>query len=111
MCNKKFILIDTLPVEIDDLIFWAKEFNNNTKRIVKKTNIGNILISTVFLGICHEFLDDHKHCILFETLVFDDKKECPEYEGHMIRYTTYQKALKGHNELVKEVKTFLKQKN
>lgn len=56
-------------------------------------------VSTIFLGTDHSFGGDVP--ILFETMVFPDG-EWGEIDSN--RYATYEEALKGHKEMVKQHK-------
>ena len=89
-----------IPIEIwidgkinqEKLDEWATWFGNIENRKVDFSEIGNIRISTVFLGIDHNFsfLEGHEP-ILFETAIIqDDDFEIVE------RYKTYDDAKKGH---------------
>jgi hypothetical protein len=91
-----YILNGHEPVEVHDIMVWAEAMNGD--RRVEQTHIGDILISTVFLGI------DHSHGsgppILFETMIFGGK-----HEGYQERYATWDEAVEGHKracELVKQ---------
>ena len=64
---------------------------------MKKTKVGNIEISTVFLGLDHSF--GGKKPLLFETMIFGGKLD-QEQE----RYTTWEQAEKGHKGMVNKVK-------
>ena len=94
---KYYILKGHEIVETDDITEWSKHFENINERIVAKTKIGDVEISTVFLGIDHSF--GGKTPIVFETMVFGGKLD-QEQE----RYATYDEAMKGHEEMVKRVK-------
>lgn len=70
---------------------WSKWFNV-VNRTVKKTNIGNVLVSTVFLGIDHNFMGNGDP-ILFETMTFDGDVDILE------RCCTWEQALVQHDEV------------
>ncbi|HEY6143716.1 MAG TPA: hypothetical protein VIV55_09930 [Flavobacterium sp.] len=81
-----------LKGKIPEKVGWEEYLNwgyngGNTK--VDRTDIGNILVSTVFLGIDHSFRSDVP--ILFETMIFGG-----ELEGYQERYSTWDEAVKGH---------------
>jgi hypothetical protein len=82
------------PVKCDDVLEWAKHFNKE-ERTVQKTKIGNVEVSTVFLGIDHRFTEDGPP-ILFETMIFGDKR----FEDFQERYCTYDEAIAGHKEAI-----------
>jgi hypothetical protein len=69
------------------------------RRIVKHTQVGKILVSTVFLtkDQSMSWREDAKP-LLFETYVFDGLEE-----GVKDRYGTWQEAEEGHNRWVKAV--------
>jgi len=91
--SDKFILEGHKVVYCGDLMKWAKWFET-ADRQVAKTNISDeIIVSTVFLGIDHNFLG--KLPILFETMVFGGK-----LNEQMERYTTWQNAEEGHKRWV-----------
>ena len=56
-------------------------------------------VSTVFLGIDHNHGDGTP--ILFETMAFDDNGSDADM---MVRYTTFDKAIQGHKQIVGKVR-------
>jgi len=70
-------------------------------RTVAKTKIGDVVISTVFLGLDHRMdcMDGAGPPIVFETMVFGGKLD--HSEG---RYSTWDDAVEGHENWVKLVK-------
>lgn len=93
--NKQYILIDKTPVLEPNLFKWGHWMSTN-KRHVEDTEIGDVRISTVFLGL------DHNHSgegdpLLFETMTFPDISICE-------RYSTYAKAEAGHWRIVQLVR-------
>lgn len=91
-----YILKDKKPVPCADITEWAKWFEDNKGRIVKQTRLpGEVLVSTVFLGI------DHRICgygdpILFETMIFGGNQD-----DYQIRCSTWEQAEEQHEEAVK----------
>lgn len=47
---------------------WARWFEKTSNRVIAQTQMGRIMVSTIFLGIDHNF-SDHGPPILWETLV------------------------------------------
>ena len=92
----KYILDGHNVVVCDDLIKWAEWFEV-ADRTVARTKIGVVKISTVFLGLDHQFSGGKP--LLFETLVFGG-----ELDGEMDRYSTWDEALNGHEKMVERVK-------
>jgi len=78
-----------------DLMTWGKWFET-AERHVDDTWIGNVRISTVFLGLDHSFSEGSP--LLFETLVFGG-----ELADEMERYETYEQAEDGHKKMVARV--------
>jgi hypothetical protein len=77
------------PVEETNAIKWAEWFEKYPRTIAYDV-IGDSKISTVFLGLNHSF-DKNKPPILWETMVFGGK-----HDGCQRRYSSQQKALRGH---------------
>ena len=88
------------PVAEDDLIVWAKWMERaNKERIVQKAELGNSIVSTVFLGLDHSFGDDSGIPILYETMVFGGALADEEQ-----RYSTKEQALEGHRQMCNRVR-------
>lgn len=83
----------------NDLKIWSAWFKNTEKRIVQKTAVGEMQVSTVFLGLDHRFAGIGEP-LLFETMIFGHTFH-PELEGFQERYCSYDEALKGHERAVK----------
>jgi hypothetical protein len=98
------VLRGTEVVVTDDVVEWAKSFEKKS-RILAKTQVGEIEVSTVFLGIDHGFGGRQ---LWFETMTFGDDEERQQ------RYATWAEAESGHIEMVEslgghtEPNTFLK---
>jgi len=89
-----YILKDKVPVKEPDILKWAKWIGERDNTIVIQTNLpGDILVSTVFLGIDHAFGDTEP--ILFETMVFGG-----EHSDYQERYHTWEEAEAGHQEAI-----------
>lgn len=58
------------PVRAPDLLTWGRWFEN-AERHVAETYIGELYISTVFLGLDHNLNPDGSP-ILWETMVFNE---------------------------------------
>lgn len=88
---ERYALIDGQPVRCDSIDEWARWFEtSDTDRVVEQTHIGDVKVSTVFLGIDHRFLGEGPP-ILFETMVFGGPLD-QEQE----RYATRDEAVSGH---------------
>jgi len=85
-------------VEVD-LETWARWFGqDNNRRKIESTMIGEALISTVFIGIDHNYLGKGPP-ILYETMVFGGP-----LDGNMDRYFSREQAIRGHKAMVEQVK-------
>ena len=62
---------------------------NPERKAVKQENVGDVRISTVFLGLDHAWNSDIP--VLWETMIFGG-----EHDQYMDRYTSYEDALEGH---------------
>jgi hypothetical protein len=79
-----------------DLMTWAKSFETSERKVAK-TAIGDSSVSTVFLGLNHQWGDGPP--LLFETLVFGGP-----LDGDMERYSTYEQAEAGHAAMCERVR-------
>lgn len=86
----------------DDVSEWGAQFDpkrggQQGGRHVGKDNVGEVFISTVFLGVDHAYYGGPP--ILFETMVF---------RGHLDerqwRYATWDEAVAGHARIVQAVR-------
>jgi len=90
------ILKDGKVVPVADVLEWGRWFEDFENRRVAKTEVGGIEISTVFLGINHNFGSGRP--LWFETMVFGGA-----LDQEMDRYTTLEEAVLGHERLVAQV--------
>lgn len=93
---------DGVPVPADHrttegMAAWNAWCTCGGNRIVARTMIGSVLVSTVFLGVDHSFGSGPP--LLYETMVFGSEEFANEQE----RYTTRAEALAGHAEMVRRV--------
>lgn len=93
MRNNKYILKGHTPVVEPDVLTWAK-WLGTANRTVALTGKNGVTISTVFLGLDHNFLSDGAP-ILFETVVFGG-----EHDQEQERYATWDGAEIGHQKMV-----------
>lgn len=88
--------VSCTPEEAEELL------RNPIGRIIDRTDIvDDIYVSTVFMAIDHS-REDEGPPVLFETMVFGG-----ELDGMMNRYTSYEAAEDGHQEIVTKVKKTL----
>ena len=91
-----YILVDSnvIPVPLPEWIFWFE----TADRTIAKTQVGESMVSTVFLGIDHSF-GFRGTPILFETLVFGGL-----LDDEMERYATLKEARLGHEQMIARVR-------
>lgn len=83
-----------------DLQVFSNWFASDERRIVRhqewtRPDGSEVTVSTVFLGIDHNFGMSGRAPVLWETMVF------VEGEGHdQYRYTSREDAIRGHNRVV-----------
>lgn len=81
-----------VEVSLDD---WARWLDDDAKRRVAKTDVNeHVEVSTVFLGLNHNFGEGPP--LLFETMVFFDADDV-----YCRRYATWDEAVAGHDRAVR----------
>ena len=100
MRNVEIYMDDNTPIASPDL--WA-EIIRTSHRQVAKTDLGDIRVSTVFLGLDHSF--DDGPSLLFETMIFGDPFDQDEY---LERSSTWEAAEAQHAKAVEVVRKSLK---
>lgn len=93
-----YVLRDKKAVRVGSLEEWAKE--HGAMRHVADDTVGDVRISTVFLGL------DHSHGfgppLLFETMIFGGV-----HNDHQARCSTWEQAEAQHAEALAMVKSRL----
>lgn len=100
-------------VGTNSVVVWAKFCEEPEKRVVAqhtatftddKGKEWDIYISTVFLGIDHNF-GEKGAPLLFETMAFPIEEHAPAYgkELFMERYTTFDEAFEAHYKLLEKL--------
>lgn len=85
--NGKYILLNKIVVPCPNLLKWADWIESayvTGERIVARDQIGGCLVSTVFLGLDHNF-SGTGHPRVFETMIrrgnsWDDQWRCETWE-------------------------------
>lgn len=93
MGHGRYILQDREPVECEDLHEWGAWISKVENKRVLSTEIGDVRVSTVFLGLDHSFGEGAP--VLFETMIFGG-----EHDQYQDRYCSYDEAEKGHQEAI-----------
>ncbi len=94
--SEYFILDGKEVVPVDDVLVCGRWFEDFDRRIARD-EIGEVQVSTVFLGLDHQFGDGPP--LIFETLVLDGK-----LDGEIDRYSTWDEAAAGHVAMCVKVK-------
>jgi hypothetical protein len=90
----KYVLVGHEPVAAE-LYEWAAWYER-ADRTVARTDIGEVRVSTVFLGLDHNWGDGPP--LIFETMVFGG-----EFDEWQERYSTWDQAVAGHEAMVAKV--------
>ena len=69
-------------------------------KVLKQETIGDLRVSTVWLGVDHGFVPGLKP-VIFETMIFGGGKH--HLDGELWRYSSEEEALEGHKNAVKMV--------
>ena len=93
--SDKVILKGHDVVPTNDLIEWARWFETADRKVAKDV-IGQVRVSTVFIGLDHSFGEGPP--LYFETLVFGGP-----LADKMDRYATWDEAEAGHKKMVERV--------
>lgn len=94
---KYYVLDDRgRPVRAASMMEFAIWFET-AERVVKKDRLGDIEVSTVFLGMDHSHFPGEAP-ILWETMIFGG-----EHDQYQYRYSSREEALLGHERAVQLV--------
>lgn len=88
-----YILKRGRPVKAKSIKHYHYWSLNSKYKNVKQEHIGDVFISTVFLGLDHAFpWDEDQTPVLWETMIFGGEHD----QSYQERYTSYEDALEGH---------------
>jgi len=87
------------PCTLDEWGSQIYEMKNNHSKHVADEIINDCWVSTVWMGINHQYFDGPP--LLFETMVFKDGKSGDDI--YMDRYSTWDEAEEGHKKAVQWV--------
>lgn len=73
-----------------DLMTWARQFEEIANRRVARTEFEGGYVSTVFLGLDHQWHPGGPP-LIFETMIFGGP-----HDGYQERYSTWEEAEAGH---------------
>lgn len=113
MTNKHYILDENKNLVEVDLMTWANFFESfENRKVAQETLEDGTFVSTVFLGLDHNFSDNGPP-LIFETMVFSpeekkvqfgDKERIFHEDLEQSRYSTWEEAMNGHRETVERWK-------
>lgn len=91
-----YILAGQEPVQVRDRTTWWEWFGKADRQVCR-TTIGNLEVSTVFIGLDHSMHEDGPAAI-FETVVFDADRVFGDtlFAEDTQRYATWNDAVAGH---------------
>jgi hypothetical protein len=92
----KYILDGKEPRAVQNVIEWSAWFEAADRKVAR-TEIGDAVVSTVFVGLDHAW---EGPAILFETMVFADGHPLDEDQ---LRYRTWAEAETGHIEVCEQI--------
>jgi hypothetical protein len=97
-----------------ELFEWAHLLEDMDYRRVGETQVGAWWVSTVWLGLDHNFsLSAEATPLIFETMVF--KRPCPKDEQgrdyFCDRYATLADAIAGHEDIVDKLRAGISPEN
>jgi len=95
-----YILQGTVAVPVDDGVAWARYFESADRIVAQTTVTEDVIVSTVFLGLNHQFGDGPP--LLFETMVFGGPLDQAQ-----ARYPTWHEAEQGHEAMCARVREVL----
>lgn len=108
MSDKYVINADNTVVRMDDLVEWSSRFETDERRIARTTMYDGRIVSTVFLGINHNFGPSGAP-LVFETMIFPSEKDFSEEWCE--RCSTFQQAVSQHRRGISEAQRLARVSN
>jgi hypothetical protein len=104
MRERWYVLRGRRAVPVDDVLDAARALEDVDARQVGLDDLGAVQVSTVFLGLDHNWRDGPP--LLFETMTFSD--DVPALADRQDRYATWDEAVAGHARTVAVVRRYLR---
>jgi hypothetical protein len=102
-----YILDGTTVRHTEDVLAWAQWFETADRRVARTALTPEVEVSTVFLGIDHQF-EPGGPVVLFETMTFAQRgMERKALEMFTERYSTWHEAEQGHEAVCAQVRAWL----
>lgn len=89
-----YILDGHEPRPVADVLDWVVAFEKEDRTVARHVRKG-VVLSTVFLGVDHQFGDGPP--LLFETMIFGGK-----HDGYQERYSTWEQAELRHRQVMRK---------
>lgn len=100
----KYILDENNNVIPADLMTWSNFFEDAKRRTVKQETVNDLWVSTVFLGLDHNFYfrenNEYYKPHVFETMIFKGVSSL----NYQDRYSTWKEAEEGHQKAIQWIK-------
>ena len=93
-----YILEEHTPIACSDIVKWALWFETADRRVALDT-VSGIKVSTVFLGIDHNYGYSDRP-ILFETMCLTEI----DWLDMQLRYATWEEAEIGHKLVIEQLR-------
>lgn len=92
-----------VPVSFKQFVDWQQEFGY--PHVCQQDRINDLLVSTVFLGIDHDFVDDMvSQDVSYQPLVFETMVLDRQFGSHFqIRHRDYVTAIAIHNRIAQHL--------
>ena len=99
-----YLIRDQRIEPTDDVVEWG-EWYTRANRIIDRTQVHDLVVSTIFTGIDFDLLRVGPP-LLFETMVFQESTNAPYTQIRALvqgpfRYSSLEAAAAGHSELVR----------
>ena len=90
MPGQYILWADRKPLPCENIAAWVEFFKDSDARRVAYDAVGEVSVSTVFLGLDHNFGNGGPP-VLFETMIFGGPHDEDQW-----RYCTWEEAEEGH---------------
>ena len=87
-------------IPCQDLLEWARWYEDRKNRIIQQESISGFFVSTIFLGLDMGYANP----LWFETMVFREGAR-PQGSVHTMRYASWDEAIAGHAEICAKVRS------
>lgn len=112
---RHYKLVGREVVPVEHLLQWAQWYET-AERHIAHTEVGEFMVSTIFLGLDHGWAPYGRTPILFETMVYGPpveeeilgkKRMMRQFLDYQPRYSTYDEAEAGHHAMCAQITRLL----